>query len=154
MTTGLKRSILRIRGYVSEHLSQEGIHVCEWEQVRSYLKGADIELLEAACCINGRFDAGLALGAILPTQSRGSVVAKTLETLTHIGHQSQSELISNVLSTDELMQTVEPGPLVAWITSVLGHSDNEASTELFAQYLRINLMLAPWLEGQRNITHT
>ena len=152
LTTSLKSSIVRIRLYISEHFSQEGVH--EWDQVRSYLKGADIELLEAACCINGKFDAGLALGAIFPTQGHRSVVAKTLETLTHIGQQSQSDLlISNVLSVDELIQTVEPWPLVAWITSVLGSSDDEATTELLAQYIRINHMLAPWLEGQRYITH-
>ena len=147
VTTSLKSSILRIRAYISEDLSAEGIH--EWDHVRSHLKRADAELLEAACCVNGKFDAGLALGAIFPSQRRGSVVAKTLETLVHIGHPSESDLlITNVLSTDELMQTIEPGPLVVWITSVLNSSDDKASTELLAQYICINRMLAPWLEGK------
>ena len=44
------------------------------------------------------------------------------------------------------MQTIEPGPLAAWVASQTGDDDEKARVQQLAKYIRVNQMLAPWLE--------
>ena len=66
--TSLKTSISRIQANLS--VFEGGQEANTWHDVLPYLKRAHVELVEAACCVDGNFDPDLALQLLLPASCR------------------------------------------------------------------------------------
>ena len=108
VTASLKGSIKRIRLSLPDPLPHSG-GLQAWDQIQQILPRADIELLEAACRVDGKFDAELALAALLPeTSVHESLLGRTMSQITQLGgmpltqgHNKLEALVSNALGTDE-----------------------------------------------------
>ena len=147
--SSLTRSIQRIQASLSEDVLQI-YNDNGWDGVQPYLKRGDLELIEAVCSVDGKFDDEIALSMLFPACSRQkSVLGKALSRMASVsGRQpSQSCAVSKAVGTNQLMHTIEPGPLLTWVGSALC-TDNEAGTQQLVRYLRINHILGPWLEDE------
>ena len=171
----LDNTILRIQGYLSQENAIADDRL-EWHEVRPLLQTADVELIEAACSVDGSFSEELALGILFPatlscgassiqetfTKIKSSITFRQRRRKTTIGSRKrgiEAQELASQLEANELTQTLETGPLLAWLASAsaLATSDEEAGTSMamflaqacipqLTRYLRINHMLAPWVE--------